>query len=97
MSWGKKDAPYIAGMMDTEIKTTYDVNSKLKDLFFFNSASNVQKGHEILEAMYPRTFSLHGQEYVLSLFFDDLSKLFPEIKVSCGDCISFPSSNDTKL
>lgn len=75
MSWGKKDAPYIGGMMDTEIKT-YDVNGKLTDLSVFDGASNVQKGGQILEAMYPRTFSLHGQEYVLSLFFDDLSKLF---------------------
>jgi DUF438 domain-containing protein len=57
----------------------------------------VQKGGQIQEAMYPRTFSLHGQEYALSLFFHDLSKLFPEIKMSCCDCISFPSSNDTKL
>jgi hypothetical protein len=75
-------------MMDIEIKT-YDVNvngklnGKLTDLFFFDGASNVQKGGQIQEAMYPRTFSLHGQEYALSLFFDDLSKLFPEIKVSC--------------
>jgi hypothetical protein len=86
---GKKDAPYIAGIMDGEIKT-YDPIGELTDLFFFDGASNVQKGGQILEAMYPRTFSLHGGEHVIvmSLFFDDLSKI-PEIKVSSCDRVFY--------
>jgi hypothetical protein len=50
-------------------------------LFWFDGTSNVQKGGQILEAIYPRSYSLHGGEHVISLFFDDLAKLEP-IKVS---------------
>jgi len=51
------------------------------DIFFFDGASNVAKAGQVLQAKFPRSYSLHGGEHVVSLFFDDISKL-PPIKVS---------------
>lgn len=77
---GKKDATFISKLMNNVVKQ-YDPNDSHTDLFWFDGASNVQKGGQILEAIYPRSYSLHGGEHVISLFFDDLAKLEP-IKVS---------------
>ena len=53
----------------------------------------MQKGGEILNAVFPRTYSLHGGEHVISLFFSDLAKQ-DRIKVSSDmsapfECNSF--------
>ena len=50
---GKKDAAFIAHYMMEFVKL-YDPNKTLTDVFFFDGASNVQKGGEILEMEYPR-------------------------------------------
>ena len=72
-SGGKKDAPYIASLMeDTVLK--YDPTKLYTDIFFFDGASNVAKAGKVLEAKFPRAYALHGGEHVVSLFFDDLSK-----------------------
>ena len=71
---GKKDASYIAEMFDSIVKE-YDPNGTLTDAFFFDGASNVQKGGAILVAKHPPSFCFHGGEHVLSLFFASLQKL----------------------
>jgi len=73
---GKKDASYIAEMFDNIVKE-YDPNGTLTDAFFFDGASNVQKGGAILVAKHPHSFCFHGGEHVLSLFFASLSKIKP--------------------
>ena len=77
---GKKDAPYIAQMYD-EYVGKFDPTKMYTDIFFFDGASNVQKGGRILEAKYPRSYSLHATEHVVSLFFTDVAKL-PPVKAS---------------
>jgi hypothetical protein len=46
----------------------------------FDGASNVQKAGKILETKFPRSYTLHGGEHVVALFFSDIAKIF-EIKV----------------
>ena len=79
---GKKDATYIAQMFEETI-IEFDKEKLCTDIFFFDGASNVQKAGEVLVAKFPRAYVLHGGEHVISLFFDDLSKL-PPIKVSAN-------------
>ena len=76
---GKKDASYIAHLFGEKV-AEYDPGKVLTDLFFFDGASNVQKGGNILTVQYPRTYFLHGGEHVCSLLFSDIAK-FPPIKV----------------
>ena len=77
---GKKDAGYISEIFMKRIKDI-DSTGNCTDLFFFDGASNVQKAGEILKAYYPRAYSLHGGEHVISLFFSDIAQIEP-IKVS---------------
>ena len=76
---GKKDAPFIAQLFESEVEQL-DPSKTLTNVFFFDGASNVQKAGEILEAINPGAYCLHGSEHVISLFFSDISKLKP-IKV----------------
>ena len=76
---GKKDATYIAAIFEEKVKE-YDPSKENTDLFFFDGASNVQKGGHILCEKYPRAYCLHAGEHVVSLFFSDIAKLGP-IKV----------------
>ena len=63
-------------MFDNIVKV-YDPNGTLTDAFFFDGASNVQKGGAILVAKHPHSFCFHGGEHVISLFFASLSKIKP--------------------
>ena len=56
---GKKDASYIAHLFGEKI-AEYNPGKVLTDLFFFDRASNVQKGGNFLTVRYPRTYFLHG-------------------------------------
>jgi len=76
---GKKDAVYVALLFEEKVGK-FDPQNKLTDVFFFDGASNVQKAGEVLMAKYPRSFSFHGGEHVVSLFFSSIAKLKP-IKV----------------
>ena len=76
---GKKDAEYLAGVMEVEIEK-YDPKRAHTDLFYFDGASNVQKGGLRLCALYPRAYVFHGGEHVISLFFSGVAKI-PPIKV----------------
>ena len=76
---GKKDAVYVASLFEEKV-AEFDPQNQLTDVFFFDGASNVQKAGELLMAKYPRSFSFHGGEHVVSLFFSSIAKLKP-IKV----------------
>ena len=76
---GKKDAVYVASLFEEKVGE-FDPQNQLTDVFFFDGASNVQKAGEVLMAKYPRSFSFHGGEHVVSLFFSSIAKLKP-IKV----------------
>ena len=58
----------------------YDADKMFIDLFLFDGAANMQKGGRILTAKYPRAYTCHGGEHVISLFFSDIAKL-SQIKV----------------
>jgi hypothetical protein len=70
---GKKDAPYVANLFQSEVDDLGPLN-KYTNLFIFDGASNVQKAGEILWAIFPGSYSIHGGEHVISLFFNDISK-----------------------
>jgi hypothetical protein len=76
---GKKDAVYVASLFEEKVGE-FDSQNQLTDVFFFDGASYVQKAGEVLMAKYPRSFSFHGGEHVVSLFFSSIAKLKP-IKV----------------
>ena len=76
---GKKDASYISAIFEDRV-AEYDPTKEHTDLFFFDGASNVQKGGDILCEKYPRAYCLHAGEHVVALFFSDIAKLGP-IKV----------------
>ena len=76
---GKKDAPFIAELFESEVEQL-DPSKTLTNVFFFDGASNVQKAGEILEAINPGSHCLHCSDHVILLFFSDISKLKP-IKV----------------
>ena len=84
---GKKDAPYIASLMeDTVLK--YDPTKLYTDIFFVNGTSNVAKAGKVLAAKFPRAYTLHGGEHVVSLFFDNLSKeKAVQVRVHCHDIL----------
>ena len=82
---GRKDARYIAELMEGIIQP-YDPDKSRSTLFWFDGASNVQKAGKILEAKFPRSYTLHGGEHVVALFFSDIAKIF-EIKVMYYVCL----------
>ena len=82
---GRKDARYIAELMEGIIQQ-YDPDKSRSTLFWFDGASNVQKAGKILEAKFPRSYTLHGGEHVVALFFSDIAKIF-EIKVRYYVCL----------
>ena len=73
---GKKDAVYVALLFEEKL-TKFDPRKQLTNVFFFDGSSNVQKAGEVLMAKYPRSFSFHGGEHVVSLFFSSIAKLKP--------------------
>ncbi len=77
---GKKHATYVAGLFEDKVRE-YDTNNTLTNVFFFDSASNVQKAGEITASKFPHLFCFHGGEHVVLLFFSSISKIKP-IKVS---------------
>ena len=77
---GKKDAEYLAEVMEDEVKK-YDTYKICTYEFYFHGAGIVQKSKRRLCALYPRTYVFHGGEHIISLFFNGVSRLTP-IKVS---------------
>ena len=71
----KKDTVYVALLFEEKV-AEFDPT----DVFFFDGASNVQKAGEVLMEKYPRSYSFHGGEHMVSLFFSSIAKLKP-IKV----------------
>ena len=81
---GKKDAPYVANLFQSEVDDLGPQN-KFTNLFIFDGASNVQKAGEILRAIFPGSYSIHGGKHVISLFFNDISK-FAAVQVCLSSC-----------
>ena len=80
---GKNDTPYIASLTEDTV-LTYDPTKRHTVIFFFNGTHNVAKAGKVLEAIFPRAYTLHGGEHVVSLFFDDLStEKAVQVKVCC--------------
>jgi hypothetical protein len=77
---GKKDAPYIASFFEPYIETL-DPDGTLTDIIFFDGAANVQKAGELMAAILPGAYCLHGGEHLLALFFSDVAKL-KKVKVT---------------
>ena len=76
---GKKDTAYINELFVNHVEE-YDALKMNTDLFFFDSASNVQKTGEALTAKYPHAYCLYGGKHGVSLFFADVANI-PSIKV----------------
>jgi hypothetical protein len=73
---GKKDAVYVAELFrDHMHKVHKDVGAAVFDIVYFDGASNVQNGGELLCAEFPGLVCLHGAEHVVSLHFKDIAKL----------------------
>ena len=87
---GKKDAEYLAGLMEEEIITFYPERMHT-DTFYFDGAANVQKCALRLCDFYPRAYVFHGGEHVISLFLYDIAKMAP-IKVRMCALIFFSVS-----
>ena len=68
---GKKDAEYLAGVMEEEIVKS-DPERMHTDIFYFDGAANVQKGGFRLCELYPRSYVFHGGEHVISLSFSGI-------------------------
>ena len=75
-SGGKKDAPYIAGLvepwivkMENEVDAMKQCHTGIVDLFFFMVPAG-----RILASTHPRITVGHGAEHVVSLFFSDVFK-----------------------
>ena len=65
---GKKDALFIADVFNG-LLLDFDAEKNCVDLFYFDSASNVQKAGTLLEVRFPRTVPYHGDEHVVALWF----------------------------
>ena len=65
---GKKDVTYIANLLE-DVIVPYDPDKTWSTIFWFDGAGNVQKAGKILQAKFPRSYSLHGGEHAVSLFF----------------------------
>ena len=65
----------MAGLFEPWI-AQLDPNDKYVDLLFFDGASNVQKGGEIMAATHPGATVVHGGEHATDLFFSDVVKMW---------------------
>ena len=72
-SGGKKDATYVANLFQHEVEE-FGAVKEFTNCFIFDGASNVQKAGEILTAIFPGSYSIHGGEHVTSLYFSDIGK-----------------------
>ena len=70
----KKDARYVSECFLKHLKEL-DPKKTLVDLLFFDGASNMQIGGEVIAAVHPRITCLHGVEHSIALVFSDLAKI----------------------
>ena len=69
-----KNASYIADLFCDKVKQI-DPHGTLLTCVYFDGAKNVYKAGDVITAAYPRAFSFHGGEHVLSLFFSDIARI----------------------
>jgi hypothetical protein len=60
--------------MMEELVVEFDPRKSHTDRFFFDSTSNVAKASHVFQAKFPCSYSLHGGEHVVSLFFNGLQQ-----------------------
>ena len=65
---GKKNAEYLAGVMEEEIVVFFPERMHT-NVFYFYGAANVEKGGLSLCELYTRAHVFHGGEHIISLFF----------------------------
>ena len=56
---GKKDAKYLAEVMEDEVKK-YDTYKTCTNVFYFDGAGSLQKNGRRLCSLYPRSYAFHG-------------------------------------
>ena len=76
----EKDAKYVSECFLKHL-VVLDPKKSLVDLLFFDGASNMQIGGEVIGAIYPRITCLHGVKHSIALVFSDWAKI-AIIKVS---------------
>jgi hypothetical protein len=84
---GKNDVKYIANLLE-DVIVPYDPDKTKSAIFWFDGAGNVEKSGRIIQAKFPRSYSLHGGERVVSLFYSHIPKI-KEINVTCSFCTHF--------
>ena len=77
---GKKDAPTLANLFLPHL-LSIDPQKTITDCIFFDGAGNVQKAGSLLQVRFPHTYTFHGAEHVVSLFFKDIASLEPVFKL----------------
>ena len=70
----KKDAKYVSECFLKHLKKL-DPTKTLVDLLFFDGASNMQIGGQVIADVYPRITCLHGVEHSIALVFSDWAKI----------------------
>ena len=70
----KKDAKYVSECFLKHLKEL-DPTKTLVDLLFFDGASNMQIGGEVIAAIYPRITCLHVVEHSIALVFIDWANI----------------------
>ena len=79
---GTKSAGFLA-RETLSFVATYGIENA--DLFIFDGAINVQNAGLCLRTQVPRSFTIHGAEHVIALFFTDVARL-PEIRYLISIC-----------
>ena len=70
----KKDGAFISSLFLPVMEALDKLKDKA-DIVFFDGGSNFQLAGRILQARFPRITVVHGLEHVLSLVFEDISKI----------------------
>ena len=83
----KKDGAFISSLF-IPVMEALDVLRDKADLVLFDGGSNFQLAGRIIQARFPRITVVHGLEHILSLVFEDISKI-SVVRVSfvCFVCI----------
>ncbi|KAL3796904.1 hypothetical protein ACHAWO_010665 [Cyclotella atomus] len=70
----KKDGAFISSLFLPVMEALDKLKDKA-DIVFFDGGSNFQLAGRIIQARFPRITVVHGLEHVLSLVFEDISKI----------------------
>ncbi len=82
---GTKNVSYIADLFWGAIEQV-DIDGTLLTCVYFDEAKNVQKVGDVITAAYPRAFSFHGGEHVMSLFFSNIAQI---VQIRVGNILFY--------